>query len=84
LEKNVTLSSGYLEELSVRYKKQIEDLQQTARQTVDNLEMTSSLTLENKVEIEKLREEIGSVKEGVEEMMAMMESLGAWVIHRLF
>ena len=41
LERNVSLSSGYLEELSVQYKKQIEDLQMSVRLASESLTMAS-------------------------------------------
>mgnify|MGYP001416201360 CR=1 FL=1 len=41
LERNVSLSGGYLEQLSVQYKKQIEDLQLAVRQSGEALAAAS-------------------------------------------
>ena len=41
LEKNVNLSGGFLEELSVRYKKQIEDLQYAVEKSNEALSISS-------------------------------------------
>jgi hypothetical protein len=55
LERNVSLSSGYLEELSVQYKKQIEDLQLSVRQASEALNAASKsrerdqVTTENEI-----------------------------------
>ena len=75
----MTLSGGYLEELSVRYKKQIEDLQLSVRQASEALTATASAREEDRREIDSLKSDLRTVGEGVEGMVAKLEEIGTWV-----
>ena len=79
LERNVTLSSGYLEELSVRYKKQIEDLQLSVRQTSESLASLTADRDEDRKEIKALRENITSLSGTVTSLTTQLETAGIWV-----
>lgn len=62
LERNMTLSGQYLEELSRRYKKQVEDLQGSFAKTLLNIEEQNRRSLERKQELveqnQKLRDDL--------------------------
>ena len=79
LERNVSLSSGYLEELSVKYKKQIEDLQLAVRQSGEALAAASKAREYDKNQVKDLKEEIGQLKVVVEEVSTRMETMSTWV-----
>ncbi|XP_031632111.1 SUN domain-containing ossification factor isoform X2 [Contarinia nasturtii] len=69
LELNMSLSGQYLEELSRRYKKQVEDLQASFAKTLVNIEEQSRRNLERKQEIfeqnEKLRNDLENLTERI-------------------
>ena len=73
------MSSGYLEELSVKYKKQIEDLQLAVRQSGEALAAASKAREYDKNQVKDLKEEIGQLKVVVEEVSTRMETMSAWV-----
>ena len=79
LERNVSLSGGYLEELSVQYKKQIEDLQLAVRQSGEALAAASKARENDRAQVRDLREEIGQLKIVVEEVSSRMENMSTWV-----
>ena len=79
LERNVSLSSGYLEELSVQYKKQIEDLQLAVRQSGEALSAASKAREYDRNQGIDLKEEIGQLKVVVEEVSTRMETMSTWV-----
>lgn len=69
LERNMSLSGQYLEELSRRYKKQVEDLQSTFAKTLINIEEQSRRNLERKQELfdqnQKLQNELDILTERI-------------------
>ena len=75
----MTLSSGYLEELSVRYRKQIEDLQLSTRQAHEALAAADKEREEGRKEVAELRDELGRVTEVLEEITSQLETISAWV-----
>ena len=75
----MTLSSGYLEELSVRYRKQIEDLQLSTRQAHEALAAADKEREEGRKEVAELRVELGRVTEVLEEITSQLETISAWV-----
>ena len=79
LERNVSLSSGYLEELSVQYKKQIDDLQLAVRQSGEALAAASKAREYDRNQVKDLKEEIGQLKVVVEEVSTRMETMSTWV-----
>ena len=79
LERNVSLSGGYLEQLSVQYKKQIEDLQLAVRQSGEALAAASKARELDRVQIGQLQEQIGQLTIVVEEVSNRMETMGTWV-----
>merc|ERR1739838_176701 len=85
LEKNVSLSGGYLEQLSVQYKKQIEDLQLAVRQSGEALAAASKARELDRTQMSELQEQIGQLKVVVEEVSTRMETMGNWdvVVHSL-
>jgi len=86
LEKNVSLSGGYLEQLSVQYKKQIEDLQLAVRQSGEALTAASEARELDRAQIRDLKDQIGQLKIVMEEVSTRMETMGTWdvVVHSLF
>ena len=84
LERNVSLSGGYLEQLSVQYKKQIEDLQLAVRQSGEALAAASKARELDRTQISDLQEQIGQLKIVVEEVSSRLETMGTWVITILF
>ena len=86
LERNVTLSGTYLEELSVRYKKQIEDLQIAVRKSSDALSEASKLTQQEKRNVIGLQNEVANLTERVGNLTTYMEamSVGAVYVHAFF
>lgn len=69
LERNMSLSGQYLEELSRRYKKQVEELQTSFAKTLVNIEEQSRRNLERKQELleqnQKLRNELDILTERI-------------------
>ena len=84
LERNVSLSGGYLEQLSVQYKKQIEDLQLAVRQSGEALAAASQARELDRTQMSELQEQIGQLKIVVEEVSTRMETMGNWVINYNF
>ena len=84
LERNVSLSGGYLEQLSVQYKKQIEDLQLAVRQSGEALAAASQARELDRTQMSELQEQIGQLKIVVEEVSTRMETMGNWVISILY
>jgi len=86
LERNVSLSGGYLEELSVQYKKQIEDLQLAVRQSGEALAAASKAREIDRHQVKDLKEEVSQLKVVVEEVSTRMETMSTWavVVHSLF
>lgn len=86
LERNVSLSGGYLEELSVQYKKQIEDLQLAVRQSGEALAAASKAREHDQHQVKDLKEEVSQLKVVVEEVSTRMETMSTWavVVHSLF
>lgn len=68
-----------MEELSVRYKKQIEDLQISVRQAHDAIAAAAVLRQEDRKDIEKLMADLRDLKLGVEDFVAKLEAVGTWV-----
>lgn len=68
----MSLSSQYLEELSRRYKKQVEELQQSFAKTILSFEETSKQTVEEK---QQLQDENARLRRDIEEVL---ESFVAW------
>ncbi|XP_055305111.1 SUN domain-containing ossification factor isoform X2 [Sitodiplosis mosellana] len=69
LERNMSLSGQYLEELSRRYKKQVEELQMSFAKTLVNIEEQSRRNLERKEELfeqnQKLRNDLEILTERI-------------------
>lgn len=69
LERNMSLSGQYLEELSRRYKKQVEELQSSFAKTLVNIEEQSRKNLERKQELfeqnQKLRNDLEILTERI-------------------
>ncbi len=78
----MTLSTGYLEELSVRYRKQIEDLQLSSRQAHEALATAEKEREETKRRTEHLDKEVAALKESLAEISSQLETIGAWVSYR--
>lgn len=68
----MSLSSQYLDELSRRYKKQVEELQQSFAKTIVTFEETSKQTVEEK---EQLKDENSRLKRDIE---VVLENFLAW------
>lgn len=79
LERNVSLSSRYLEELSIKYKKQIEDLQLAVRQSGEALAAASKDKMNDRTQVKDLQEEVGQLKIIIEEVSSRMETMSTWV-----
>ncbi len=75
----MALSSGYLEELSVRYKKQIEDLQMSVRQANVALMEAADDRQQNRRDTAVLREKLDNISTIVEEVTSQLETISAWV-----
>ena len=86
LERNVTLSGAYLEELSVRYKKQIEDLQLAVKKSNDALSMASRFRQQERISVNLLQVEVANLTERVTNLTVYMEtiSVGAVYVHAVF
>lgn len=80
----MTLSSGYLEQLSILYKKQIEDLQLSVRQANDALAAASSERKSSVAEVALLKAELGAVTSQVAEITSQLQTISAWVIYYPF
>jgi hypothetical protein len=79
LERNVSLSSGYLEALSVQYKKQIEDLQLAVRQSGDSLASVTKARDQDRTHVKELQEQIAKLSGLVGGVTTHMETMSAWV-----
>ncbi|KAM3959123.1 SUN domain-containing ossification factor [Aphomia sociella] len=72
LERNMSLSGQYLEELSRRYKKQVEEMQKTFEKTV--AQMTEERRKRNERE-QKYLEQMSSLQEQLTQMASLMNTL---------
>ena len=54
----MTLSSGYLEELSVRYKKQIDELQLSVRQSLESVGAANKARQQDRAEMVALNQQV--------------------------
>ena len=79
LERNVTLSSGYLEELSVLYKKQIEDLQQSNRQTTEDVGTVDEARKEDRKVLGAIADKVEQLTEMVRALNTQQETMITWV-----
>ena len=86
LEKNVNLSGGFLEELSVRYKKQIEDLQYAVKKSNEALSLSSKYRQQERITVNLLSAEVANLTERVSNLTTHMEamSVGAVYFHAFF
>ena len=83
LERNVTLSSGYLEELSVLYKKQIEDLQQSNRQTTEDVGAVHEARSEDRKAIDAIAAKVEQLTEMARSLNTQQETMVTWVSYQL-
>ncbi len=79
LETNVSLSSGYLETLSLTYKKQIEDLQQSYRQTTDEITAVKATRKKDAETIENLVHQVKDLTNIVRALSTQQETMVTWV-----
>ena len=79
LERNVTLSSGYLEELSVLYKKQIEDLQQSNRQTTEDVGTVDEARREDRKVLDAIADKVEQLTEMARALNTQQETMITWV-----
>ena len=79
MERDVTLSSGYLEELSVRYKKQIEDIQLSAKQNSEAISQNIASSAEDRAEIREMRAQIKDLTAALTNMETKFETYAIWV-----
>ena len=79
LERNVSLSGAYLEELSVQYKKQIEELQKEVHKGEEALVVASKERERDRANQRLLHDQIGQLKIVVEEVSTRMETMSTWV-----
>ena len=79
LERNVTLSSGYLEELSVLYKKQIEDLQQSNRQTTEDVGAVDEARREDRKVLDAISDKVEQLTEMARALNTQQETMITWV-----
>ena len=79
LERNVSLSSGYLEELSVQYKKQIEDLQMSMRQATEALTVAAKVREKDQLAVQSLQNEMANLSSVVVHLTLQIETLRTWV-----
>jgi len=75
LERNVTLSSGYLEELSVRYKKQIDELQLSVRQSVESLGAANKARQQDRAHMQTLTLQLADLASNVDKMAGKIQSV---------
>ena len=75
----MTLSSGYLEELSVQYKKQIEDLQMSMRQASESLTLLTKNREKDQFAMRHLQNEVSNLSAVVVNLTVQMEALRTWV-----
>ena len=75
----MSLSSGYLEELSVQYKKQIEDLQMSMRQASESLTLSTKSRERDQFAMKHLQNEVANLSAVVANLTLQMDSLRTWV-----
>ena len=75
----MSLSSGYLEELSVQYKKQIEDLQMSMRQASESLTQSAKSRERDQFAMKHLQNEVANLSAVVANLTLQMDSLRTWV-----
>lgn len=73
------MSSGYLEELSVLYKKQIEDLQQSNRQTTEDIRSVETGSREDKKAMDSILDRVEQLAERTRELNTQQETMITWV-----
>ena len=71
----MTLSSGYLEELSIRYKKQIEDLQLSVRQSGEALAAANKVRQQERTHVQNLNQQLENLSNTVERMSIKIQSV---------
>ena len=71
----MTLSSGYLEELSIRYKKQIEDLQLSVRQSGEALSAANKVRQQEQTHVQNLNQQLENLSNTVERMSIKIQSV---------
>ena len=79
----MTLSSGYLEELSVLYKKQIEDLQQSNRQTTEDVGAVHEARSEDRKAIDAIAAKVEQLTEMARSLNTQQETMVTWVSYQL-
>ena len=75
LERNVTLSSGYLEEMSVRYKKQIDELQVSVRQSVESMAAAAKARQADKAYMQAMAAQLAELTANVDKMAGKIQSV---------
>ena len=75
----MTLSSGYLEELSVLYKKQIEDLQQSNRQTTEDIAGIEVARKKEATSLESLARRVEELTDIARALNTQQETMVTWV-----
>lgn len=81
LERNVTLSGKYLEELSLQYKKQIDELQMSVRQSGEAIALASKHLQQDRLAITVLQNQVGELTLMVGGTNAKFKSMVLWVIY---
>ena len=71
----MTLSSGYLEELSIRYKKQIDELQLSVRQSVESLGAANKARQQDKAHMQTLALQLAELASNVDKMAGKIQSV---------
>ena len=71
----MTLSSGYLEELSVRYKKQIDELQLSVRQSLESVGAANKARQQDRAEMVALNQQMADLASTVEKMSGKIQSV---------
>ena len=86
MERNVTNSGEYLEALSVRYKKQIEDLQMAVKKSNEALAVSSKYRQQERIAVNLLSKEVANLTDRVSNLTTYMEtmSVGAVYVHAFF
>jgi len=80
LELNVSITGRYLEELSVQYKKQIEDLTLAVGQSKDALLTVTKAREDDQVQLKNHQDQISQLKNVVEDVSTRMETMSTWAV----
>lgn len=75
----MSLSSGYLEELSVRYKQQIEDLQQTVRQLNEGRSALELSDADQKSQFQAVVQKLDALASQVSKIDTEVHTIKVWV-----